>query len=102
MANNVNIFDKDGIKEVANVYFEALDDDLKTGVYQGDIVLFLGLKEWNLSILQGWMVSGQQFSLMGLGIFPILGQPAVCEKGFSIGFHDFQQCSTQGIGRLPV
>ena len=41
MANNVNIFDKYGIKEVANVYFEALDDDLKTGVYKGDIVLFL-------------------------------------------------------------
>lgn len=38
---NVNIFDKYGIKEVANVYFEALDDDLKTGVYKGDIVLFL-------------------------------------------------------------
>ena len=41
MANNVNIFDKYGIKEVANVYFEALDDDLKAGVYKGDIVLFL-------------------------------------------------------------
>ena len=41
MANNVNIFDKYGIKEVANVYFEALADDLKTGVYKGDIVLFL-------------------------------------------------------------
>ena len=41
MANNVNIFDKYGIKEVANVYFEALDDDIKTGVYKGDIVLFL-------------------------------------------------------------
>ena len=37
----VNIFDKYGIKEVANVYFEALDDDLKAGVYKGDIVLFL-------------------------------------------------------------
>ena len=41
MANNVNIFDKYGIKEVANVYFEALDDDLAAGVYKGDIVLFL-------------------------------------------------------------
>lgn len=41
MASNVNIFDKYGIKEVANVYFEALDDDLATGVYAGDIVLFL-------------------------------------------------------------
>ena len=41
MANNVNIFDKYGIKEVANVYFEALDDDLDAGVYKGDIVLFL-------------------------------------------------------------
>ena len=29
------------IKEVANVYFEALDDDLSAGVYAGDIVLFL-------------------------------------------------------------
>ena len=37
----VNIFDKYGIKEVANVYFEALDTDTKTGVYAGDIVLFL-------------------------------------------------------------
>ena len=38
---NVNIFDKYGIKEVANVYFEALEDDLAAGVYKGDIVLFL-------------------------------------------------------------
>ena len=37
----VNIFDKYGIKEVANVYFEALDDDQAAGVYKGDIVLFL-------------------------------------------------------------
>ena len=37
----VNIFDKYGIKEVANVYFEALDDDPSAGVYKGDIVLFL-------------------------------------------------------------
>lgn len=37
----VNIFDKYGIKEVANVYFEALEDDTKGGVYAGDIVLFL-------------------------------------------------------------
>ena len=37
----VNIFDKYGIKEVANVYFEALEDDEKAGVYKGDIVLFL-------------------------------------------------------------
>ena len=37
----VNIFDKYGIKEVANVYFEALEDDIKAGVYAGDIVLFL-------------------------------------------------------------
>lgn len=41
MASNVNIFDKYGIKEVANVYFEALDSDEKAGVYKGDIVLFL-------------------------------------------------------------
>ena len=37
----VNIFDKYGIKEVANVYFEALEDDEKAGVYKGDVVLFL-------------------------------------------------------------
>ncbi len=37
----VNIFDKYGIKEVANVYFEALEDDIAAGVYAGDIVLFL-------------------------------------------------------------
>ena len=37
----VNIFDKYGIKEVANVYFEALDDDPAAGVYAGDIVLYL-------------------------------------------------------------
>ena len=37
----VNIFDKYGIKEVANVYFEALEDDPAAGVYAGDIVLFL-------------------------------------------------------------
>ena len=37
----VNIFEKFGIKEVANVYFEALEDDAKAGVYAGDIVLFL-------------------------------------------------------------
>ena len=41
MADNVNIFDKYGIKEVANVYFEALEDDAAAGVYAGDIVLFL-------------------------------------------------------------
>ncbi len=39
--DNVNIFDKYGIKEVANVYFEALEDDLAANVYKGDIVLFL-------------------------------------------------------------
>ena len=37
----VNIFEKYGIKEVANVYFEALDDDIKNNVYKGDIVLYL-------------------------------------------------------------
>ena len=37
----VNIFDKYGIKEVANVYFEALADDEAAGVYAGDIVLYL-------------------------------------------------------------
>ena len=38
---DVNIFDKYGIKEVANVYFEALADDPASGVYKGDVVLFL-------------------------------------------------------------
>ena len=37
----VNIFEKYGIKEVANVYFEALENDTRAGVYEGDIVLFL-------------------------------------------------------------
>ena len=37
----VNIFEQYGIKEVANVYFEALENDEKAGVYAGDIVLFL-------------------------------------------------------------
>ena len=37
----VNIFDKYGIKEVANVYFEALENDKAANVYKGDIVLFL-------------------------------------------------------------
>ena len=37
----VNIFEKYGIKEVANVYFEALDDDAAHGVKKGDIVLYL-------------------------------------------------------------
>lgn len=37
----VNIFDKYGIKEVANVYFEALDNDPGANVYKGDVVLFL-------------------------------------------------------------
>ena len=41
MAANVNIFEKYGIKEVANVYFQALADDLKAGVYKDDIVLYL-------------------------------------------------------------
>ena len=40
-ANNVNIFEKYGIKEVANVYFEALADEPKAGIYKGDIVLYL-------------------------------------------------------------
>ena len=37
----VNIFEKYGIKEVANVYFEALDADKSNGIEKGDIVLFL-------------------------------------------------------------
>ena len=37
----VNIFEKYGIKEVANVYFEALDNDPSNNIQQGDIVLFL-------------------------------------------------------------
>lgn len=41
MANNVNIFEKFGIKEVANVYFEALETNQSAGEYEGDIVLFL-------------------------------------------------------------
>jgi len=37
----VNIFDRYGIKEVANVYFEALATEPKANIYEGDIVLFL-------------------------------------------------------------
>lgn len=36
-----NIFEQYGIKEVANVYFEALANDAEANVYAGDIVLFL-------------------------------------------------------------
>ena len=37
----VNIFDKYGIKEVANVYFEALANEPASNIYKGDIVLYL-------------------------------------------------------------
>ena len=37
----VNIFEKYGIKEVANVYFEALEKDAANGIEAGDIVLYL-------------------------------------------------------------
>jgi len=37
----VNIFEQFGIKEVANVYFEALENDPAAKVYEGDIVLYL-------------------------------------------------------------
>ena len=37
----VNIFEKYGIKEVANVYFEALADDKANNIVAGDIVLYL-------------------------------------------------------------
>ena len=37
----VNVFERFGVKEVANVYFEALDNDKTNGVNKGDIVLFL-------------------------------------------------------------
>lgn len=38
----VNIFERYGIKEVANVYFQALNDDEKSmGINEGDIVLYL-------------------------------------------------------------
>lgn len=38
---NVNIFEKFGLKEVANVYFEALSAEKENGIEIGDIVLFL-------------------------------------------------------------
>lgn len=41
MASKDNIFQKYGIKEVANVYFEALEADKANGYEAGDIVLFL-------------------------------------------------------------
>lgn len=37
----INIFDRFGLKEVANVAFEALEDNPKVGENKGDIVLFL-------------------------------------------------------------
>lgn len=37
----VNIFERYGIKEVANVYFEALAEDAAAGINEGDIVLYL-------------------------------------------------------------
>ena len=38
----VNIFERYGIKEVANVYFEALETpDDGSGIKKGDIVLYL-------------------------------------------------------------
>lgn len=41
MAANVNIFERYGIKEVANVYFMALADDVVNDIKEGDIVLYL-------------------------------------------------------------
>lgn len=38
---NVNIFEQFGVKEVANVYFEALEKEDNSDVQKGDIVLFL-------------------------------------------------------------
>jgi hypothetical protein len=37
----VNIFERYGIKEVANVYFEALAEEVDAGIKEGDIVLYL-------------------------------------------------------------
>ena len=37
----VNIFERYGIKEVANVYFEALSEEKEAGINVGDIVLYL-------------------------------------------------------------
>lgn len=37
----MNIFEQFGIKEVSNVFFEALEDNTKVGENKGDIVLFL-------------------------------------------------------------
>ena len=37
----VNIFERYGIKEVANVYFEALDNEPEVNINKGDIVLYL-------------------------------------------------------------
>ena len=37
----MNIFERYGIKEVANVYFEALANEEKAGINEGDIVLYL-------------------------------------------------------------
>lgn len=37
----LNIFEKYGIKEVANVYFTALEADASRGINVGDVVLYL-------------------------------------------------------------
>jgi len=37
----INIFDKYGIKEVANVYFQALENEPEANIYKDDIVLYL-------------------------------------------------------------
>lgn len=36
-----NIFERFGIKEVANCYFEALEAEKEAGIEKGDIILFL-------------------------------------------------------------
>lgn len=37
----VNIFEKFGLKEVSNVYFEALAAEPSNGIEKGDVALFL-------------------------------------------------------------
>jgi len=68
------------IKEVANVYFEALEDDPKSNVYKGDIVLFLDTLKVstiettaeNTDATGGW---GSFWKLLQLKISLIAGNP---------------------------
>ena len=68
----------------------------------GDVIDIPGLHKGDPVILQIGGTTGRQFLPMGLGVFPVIVQPAEGEEGLPVGFHDFQQGGTQGILRFPV